>query len=154
VTSADDVRLRAAVPADEQTARECVVAAYSKYVRLMGKEPAPMLCDYAQLIEDGLVTVAEDDNGLVGVIVGWAEADHYYVDNIAVLPGTQGRGIGSVLLHAAEDAARRDGFDEVRLYTNEAMVDNLEYYPRRGYEETSRSDESGYKRVYYVKRLR
>jgi ribosomal protein S18 acetylase RimI-like enzyme len=145
--------LRPAVAADEQAVRDCVLAAYAAYVPIMGKQPAPMLADYRELIAAGRVTVAEDATGLIGAIVAWAEADHFYVDNIAVQPECKGRGVGSRLLHHAEDAARAAGFDEVRLYTNEAMVANLDYYPRRGYRETHRSSDSGYRRVYYSKRL-
>jgi ribosomal protein S18 acetylase RimI-like enzyme len=143
------------VAEDQSAVRACVRSAYSQYVPLMGREPAPMLSDFAALIAAGHVTVAVDGAAaIVGVIVGWPEDDHYYVDNIAVLPGTQGGGIGSALLDSAETTARHLGFDEVHLYTNEAMVANLDYYPRRGYTETHRSDASGYKRVYFRKRLR
>jgi ribosomal protein S18 acetylase RimI-like enzyme len=145
--------LRAAVATDQPAVRDCVIAAYSAYVPLMGKQPAPMLADYGALIAAGHVTVAEDASGVIGAIVAWAERDHFYVDNIAVQPACKGRGIGSMLLRHAEDAARAQKFDEVRLYTNEAMVANLDYYPRRGYTETHRSSNSGYRRVYYSKRL-
>ncbi|MEY2554654.1 MAG: hypothetical protein QOC57_2514, partial [Ilumatobacteraceae bacterium] len=95
--------------------------------------------------------VAEDS--IVGVLVMWPEADHLYVDNVAVLPGSQGLGIGTMLLDAADTTARNKGIDEIRLYTNEAMTANLSYYPRRGYIETHRADADGYQRVYFSRRL-
>jgi GNAT superfamily N-acetyltransferase len=39
----------------------------------------------------------------------------------------QGRGIGARLLDLAEDHARSLHLGEVRLYTNEAMTENLSY---------------------------
>ena len=145
------VTVRRATAADRATIVDCVRAAYSDYVSLMDRPPAPMLDDYDALISAGHVHVAEIDGSVVGVIVMWAEADHFYIDNVAVFPQGQGRGIGGVLLDAAESAARAAGLGEIRLYTNEAMSANLDYYPRRGFVETHRSADSGYRRVYFAK---
>ena len=49
--------------------------------------------------------------------------------------------------HGSSDCAA------VTLYTNEAMVENLQLYPRLGYVETGRGVEEGYRRVYFEKRL-
>jgi len=138
---------------DRATIVDCVHAAYAGYVPLMDRPPAPMLDDYDALIGAGHVRVAEIDGSIAGMIVMWAEADHFYVDNIAVFPQGQGHGIGSVLLDAAESATRAAGRDQLRLYTNEVMAANLDYYPRRGFVETHRSTENGYRRVYFAKQL-
>jgi hypothetical protein len=45
------------------------------------------------------------------------------------------------------------GLPEIRLYTNEAMTENLGYYPRRGYRETHRATQNGYRRVFFSKVL-
>jgi hypothetical protein len=47
-------------------------------------------------------------------------------------------------LALAEDQARSLGLSEIRLYTNEAMTENLAYYPRHGYTEPSKTDSAGY----------
>jgi GNAT superfamily N-acetyltransferase len=65
----------------------------------------------------------------------------------------QGRGIGGRLLALAEDHTRRHGLHEVRLYTNEAMTENLAYYPRRGYVESHRAEQDGFRRVFFRKRV-
>jgi len=101
------------------------------------------------LIDDGLVRVAVDGDALLGLIVMWVEPDHLYVDNVAVMPEAQGRGIGSLLLDVALDEARRTGQREIRLYTNELMTANLTYYPRHGFRETHRAQAEGYRRVYF-----
>ena len=41
----------------------------------------------------------------------------------------------------------------MRLCTNEAMTENLVYYPRHGYRETGRAIEDGYRRVFFSKSL-
>ncbi|HSB85018.1 MAG TPA: GNAT family N-acetyltransferase [Ilumatobacteraceae bacterium] len=145
--------VRPATAADLGEVVACVNAAYDKYVPRIGRKPAPMLADYPTLLGNGCVHVAVTEKGIVGIIVMWAEDDHWYIDNIAVRPDVQGEGVGKTLLDAAEAAARRNGCGELRLYTNEAMTDNLDYYPRRGFIETHRSSESGYRRVYYSKVL-
>lgn len=131
----------------------CVDAAYRGYIADIGEKPAPMLDDYGSLIRAGAVSVAYDGDDLVGLIVMWARPDHWFVDNVAVWPDRQGSGVGSVLLAHADQMAAAAGFDEVRLYTNEAMTANSTYYEHRGYVETHRSAESGYTRIYYSRSL-
>ena len=150
---ADTPALRLAVAADERAVVECVRGAYAQYVPLMDREPAPMLDDYAELIERGLVTVAVTDDELVGLIVMWPRDDHFYVDNVAVDVAHQGEGVGSMLLGVANVAARRTGHDRIRLYTNEVMEQNITYYPRRGFVETNRIVENGYNRIYFEREV-
>ncbi|HEX2783751.1 MAG TPA: GNAT family N-acetyltransferase [Ilumatobacteraceae bacterium] len=154
MTDPADVRIRTATAADEDGVVDCVNAAYEQHVAAIGKRPAPMLADYFRLIGDGFVRVAVAGEAIVGVIVMWPEADHLYVDNVAVSPAAQGTGLGKVLLADADDEARRLGFDEIRLYTNEQMTANLAYYPRRGYIETHRAEAEGYRRVYFTRQVR
>ena len=78
--------------------------------------------------------------------------DFLLLENIAVLPSRPGRGIGARLLALAEEQARALGRDEIRLYTNEAMTENLTYYPRHGYTETHRAEQDGFRRVFFSKR--
>jgi hypothetical protein len=108
-----------------------VVSAFGKYVERIGKPPAPMTADYAALVGTSRVWVLEEERQIVGVLVTLAEADHLLLDVIAVSPGVQ----------------------EIRLCTNEAMTENLSFYPRRGFHETSRGIEDGYHRVFFSKRL-
>jgi len=152
----NSLSLSLAQPDDLDAVVACVDAAYQGYIAAMGTKPAPMLEDYGSLIRAEAVTVARDpgDHGeLAGLIVMFARRDHWYVDNVAVWPERQGTGIGSILLLHAEAVARRAGFDEIRLYTNEAMTTNTTYYEHRGYVETHRSVETGYKRIHYRRML-
>jgi hypothetical protein len=41
----------------------------------------------------------------------------------------------------------------VRLYTNEAMTENIALYSRIGFMETHRAEERGLRRVYMIKTL-
>jgi ribosomal protein S18 acetylase RimI-like enzyme len=75
------------------------------------------------------------------------------LENVAVAPAWQGRGIGRALIGFAEDRARALGLDEITLYTNEEMTENLALYPTLGYEEVERRSEDGFRRVFFRKRL-
>jgi len=141
------------MPEDHEQVVACVDAAYQGYVADIGEKPAPMLADYASLIRAEAITIALSGDELVGLIVMWARPDHWYVDNVAVWPNQQNSGIGSALLAHAETTARDAGFDEIRLYTNEAMTANETYYEHRGYVETGRSVEDGYNRIFYTRTI-
>jgi GNAT superfamily N-acetyltransferase len=148
------IEIRRAVTDDAPACAALVRAAYQHYVPRMGREPRPMLDDYAALIAGGEVWVANDEGSLAAVLVLETAADHLLVENLAIASKRQGLGLGSMLLAFAEDQALERKLSEVRLYTNEAMTENIAYYPRRGYVETHRNGDGGYRRVFFTKRLR
>lgn len=147
----NDLVIRQADAADVDSIVRCVHSAYAPYAQRMGREPAPMLADYGQLVHDGVVNVAVRNRNIEGLIVFWPETDHVYIDNIATAESARGIGTGQALLASAEQHARSTGQTEVRLYTNIAMVENHGFYERRGFVETHRSNDSGYERVYFSK---
>lgn len=128
-----------------------VAAAFGKYVDRIGRAPAPMTANYASLLETSRVWVIDDRDQIVGVLVTQAQHDHLLLDVVAVSPMAQGAGHGQDLLVRADQDAREQGLEEIRLCTNAAMTENLEFYPRRGYRETSRAVQDGYHRVFFAK---
>jgi ribosomal protein S18 acetylase RimI-like enzyme len=147
--------IRPADAADCDVVVECVRAAYSKYAARIGREPAPMLANYPMLIERGVVHVLTEPNtsGIRGVIVLWPTDGAMFIENVAVHPYYQGQGLGRRLMAFAEKQARAALLPEVRLYTNEAMMENLAFYAHLGFEETSRRVDEGYSRVFLRKTL-
>jgi GNAT superfamily N-acetyltransferase len=145
------ITIRQAGETDAATIRRITVAAYRHYVMRLGREPVPMVTDYASAIRAGGAWIAEDDGVPVGLAIMQCEADHLLLDNLAVLPGAQGQGVGSRLLAFTEEQARHLGYAEVRLFTSETMVENIAYYPRRGYTETHRGGPVGFVRVFFSK---
>jgi ribosomal protein S18 acetylase RimI-like enzyme len=112
-----------------------------------------MTADYAVAIDRREVSVAVSDGELAGLVVLIPRPDHLLLDNLAVRPTAQGRGIGTRLLALAEREAARLGLGNVRLYANAAMTENLAYYPRHGYRLTHRAEEDGFQRVFFIKDL-
>ena len=149
--SAAEPLLRPAADADAAAMHELTRSAYQRYVPLIGREPAPMLADYARLRPPACAWVADAGGAVVGLVVCEVHADHLLVENLAVEEAWRGRGLGGRLLARAEQAAWAAGLPEVRLYTNAAMTENIAYYPRRGYRETHRTGDGGLRRVHFTK---
>lgn len=145
--------MRVATPADIPRLTAIAHAAYERYVERIGRRPAPMDPDFATLIAAGEVSARVEGDAIVGFIVWRAGPDHVFIDNVAVDPAVQGRGHGKAMLAFVEDAARRLGLAELRLYTNARMIENLALYPRLGWGAFDRRRQDGFDRVFFRKAL-
>jgi ribosomal protein S18 acetylase RimI-like enzyme len=145
--------IRPATPADASAIAALVDRAYERYIPRMGRKPRPMLADYDSLVADGVVTVFEAGGRVCGALVAWVDGDSFYVDTLAVDPELHRTGIGRALLDAADELGRLAGCRRLALYTNAAMTENLEYYPRRGFTELDRHVDEGYTRVFFERAL-
>lgn len=145
------VKLRPAAVEDVAGIEAIVRAAYSIYLPRIGKPPGPMLEDYHVLVTEGRVTVADVADRLAGLIVLLPQPDHLLLDNVAVAPEGQGRGLGRRLIAFAEAEACRLGLHEIRLYTHITMTENIALYRRLGFVETHRGEQAGYSRVFMRK---
>jgi ribosomal protein S18 acetylase RimI-like enzyme len=145
------VAIRCAVPGDVDILRAIATAAYQQYIPRIGQRPAPMTADYAQAVRNQQVWAAIENRDIAGFVILIPQPGYLLLDNVAVLPAAQGRGVGTRLLALAENHARSLGLSEIRLYTNEAMTENLAYYPRHGYAETHRVEQDGFHRVFFRK---
>ena len=85
-----------------------------------------------------IIDLWEEGGQLLALIELIPVSDHLLIENIAVRPDQQGKGLGGKLLHHAERVARSLGLDEIQLYTNAAFASNLSFYSQRGYQEYRR----------------
>lgn len=144
--------IRPAIADDLPAIAAIVDGAYRPYVARIGREPGPMLDDYAALVAAGRVHVAE--HGVIcGLIVLIQEGATMLLDNVAVHPNHQGRGIGGRLMGFADETACAASCAAIRLYTHELMAENIARYRRLGYVETHRAEEKGLRRVFMRKPL-
>jgi ribosomal protein S18 acetylase RimI-like enzyme len=150
----DEARIRAATTADVPAIADIVEQAYRHYVDRMGKPPGPMLDDYAARVSEGVVSVLDEGTAIAGIIVLLPTTNYLLLDNVAVSPARQGSGLGRRLLAFAEAEALRRGYNEIRLYTHQTMVENQRLYASIGYVETGRGTKAGYDRVFMRKQLR
>jgi ribosomal protein S18 acetylase RimI-like enzyme len=144
---------RSAEAADASSVTELVDAAYGHYVERIGILPGPMTDDYAEVIRNRQVTIAEHHGAIVGIIVLTVTDEGFLIDNVAVHPDHRGTGLGRALLEFAEAEARRAGFDAIYLYTHEQMTENLALYTRIGYVEYDRRSQGAFALVFMRKHL-
>ncbi len=145
--------IRLAVQEDGKRLAAIIDEAYALYIPRIGGKPGPMLEDYADLAAKGLAHVWDEGGAILGLVVLIDGDGYLLLDNIAVAPEAQGKGIGGRLMAFVEAEALRRGFAELRLYTNEKMTENLTLYPKLGFEETHRGRQAGFDRVFFRKRL-
>jgi GNAT superfamily N-acetyltransferase len=112
-----------------------------------------MTADYAAHVRHDEVWVVDDEGEIVRFLVLVPRGDHLLLDNVAVEPSAQGRGIGAELLALAEERARAWELPEIRLFTHVVMVENQARYERLGYHETGRARSGDLDRVHYSKLL-
>lgn len=143
-------------PAHAQEAdllRRITREAYTRWVPVIGREPLPMRVDYAAALQQHRFDLAEVNGMPVGLIETERRPDDLWIENVAVLPGHQGQGLGKLLLRHAEDLARTAGLQDIRLLTNEAFSDNVAIYRRLGYAVENTEPFMGGATLYLHKRL-
>jgi ribosomal protein S18 acetylase RimI-like enzyme len=127
------VELRRAGPADAEAIAALTRAAYEKWIPVIGRAPKPVTADYAVAVKDHLIDLLYEDDRLVALIEMIVEPGYLLIENLAVLPSHQGRGLGKRLMETAELRALEFGYAEVRLYTNKLFAENVAFYQKLGY---------------------
>jgi GNAT superfamily N-acetyltransferase len=143
---------RRATHADAAIVREITRAAYAKWVAVIGREPKPMTANYEQAMIDHIVDLLEEDGRPIALIELIPEPSHLLIENVAVLPDWQGKGIGGLLLEHAETIARSLQLNEMRLYSNAMFLTNLSFYAHRGFFEFMREQHARFGVVVHMKK--
>lgn len=125
--------LRRAVAADAAAVRALTRDAYAKWVPVIGREPKPMTKNYDTAVRLHRIDLAHVDGELAGLIETIDGTDHLLIENVAVAPAFQGRGLGRFLMAHAERLAAARGVSEMRLYTNKRFAENVRLYLALGY---------------------
>lgn len=124
--------------------RECLEAEINAFnVAATGYADAVLLC----------VAARQDGGELCGGLSGWTWGGCGYAEFLWVREDHRGSGLGSRLLAAAEDEARRRGCDQLALSTHTFQAPG--FYARRGYTECGRTPSypRGFDQIHLVKRL-
>lgn len=133
MSTAPEIEIRPAEPGEAEAIRDIVLAAYAKWVPLIGREPMPMQVDYQQALREHRFDLAVEDGKIIGLIETMPRDDHMWIENVAVAPAAQGRGIGKRLLTLIEQRAIDAGLPELRLLSNGAFAANLVLYTQLGF---------------------
>ena len=147
------VGFRRAEENEAELVRVIVRAAYYKWISVIGREPTPMTTDFNKAIREHDIDLAIVEGEVVGLIEIWPQADHFWIENVAVHPHRQGIGIGRTLLAHVESKAAQAELGEIRLQTNEAFEANIALYAALGYEVDRYEPFKGGRTVFMRKKL-
>ncbi|HEX4767937.1 MAG TPA: GNAT family N-acetyltransferase [Lichenihabitans sp.] len=150
----DDIRLRRAGPMDAPAIRALTREAYAKWVPLIGREPKPMMADYVAALREHRFDLLYRGDRLAALIETIRKSDHLLIENVAVLPALQGRGLGRRHMAHAEELAVTAGLNQIRLYTNARFTDNVRLYERLDYRVDREEDFKGGRVVHMSKPIR
>ena len=129
-------------------------AAYSVYVPRMGRMPLTMKTDFAAAVRNDLIWVLIEDDRLLAVLHLVLRSSYLFIEDVAVRVDRQRQGIGKKLLAFAEEEALDRGYHEIRLFTNETMVENMALYQSLAYRELRREPCQGTDIIYMRKPLK
>jgi len=125
--------LRLATIEDADAIRSLTRESYSKWVSVIGREPLPMTADYVEAVKQHRIDLLHLDGKLTALIEMIPKTDHLLIENVAVSPSFQGRGLGRKLLAHAEQVTVFLGLSEIKLYTNKLFTENVQLYTKFGY---------------------
>jgi ribosomal protein S18 acetylase RimI-like enzyme len=129
----DGTAFRRATAAEASAVRDFTRRAYARWVPVLGREPKPMTADYDAALRHHRIDLLTVDGVWAGLIQTVPAEGHLLVENVAVDPDLQGRGLGRRLMAHAEALAAGQGLGEIRLYTNALMGANIRLYAALGY---------------------
>ncbi len=144
-------RLRPAEPRDAARLKQLAGQAYRIHAAVLPRPPQAVTDDYAALIADDAVYVAEADSDLAGLIVLLPLHNALLLHAVAVAPEAQRRGIGGLLLRYAIEHARGQGLGAVEASVEKALLPLLGWFGRFGFDAVRSPGPGGYQR-YYLRR--
>ena len=142
-----DIEIRPITPNDAGEVLTLQRAAFVQEAQIYGSTDMPPLTQTLEELEAELVEnlgrVAVDGHRIVGALRARLDGERLLIGRIAIAPDQQGRGIGSQLLAAAEQAGKDAGAREAELFTGSLSEANLRLYEREGYTESERIPQDG-----------
>ncbi len=134
--------LRPATTEDAEAIRALTREAYCKWVPVIGREPLPMTIDYDEAVRKHRIDLLHMDGKLAALIEMVPDDGHLLIENVAVSPAFQNRGLGRKLLAHAEQVAAAQGYSVIKLFTNKLFAANVQLYSKMGYG-VDREEKSG-----------
>ncbi|MDJ0922502.1 MAG: GNAT family N-acetyltransferase [Henriciella sp.] len=147
------ISIRPATPQDVDVIAAITKAAYTKWISRIGREPLPMTVDYKAAFLKHRFDLAISEGEIVGLIETVPADTHLFIENLAISPDHQRKGIGKILLHHAEHLATAAGQSKLRLITNEWFDGNVTFYERHGFVVTGRETINNGVKVDMAKRV-
>jgi ribosomal protein S18 acetylase RimI-like enzyme len=128
-------------------------AAYAHNRAILGVEPLPLLADYREIFAQSEVWLADEPEGLGGVLILQPRPEDLLIWSVATAPFARTRGVGNRMLAFAEMRARELEVTSIRLYTGEPLTANIAWYTRHGYAHERLEDMGDRRIVHLIKQL-
>lgn len=128
-----DLQIRRATTDDAPEVALLTRAAYAKWVPVIGREPLPMKADHAVAIREHRVELLLVDGVLAGLVEMICEPQWLLIENLAIAPAFQGRGCARILLEHAQQVARGQQLQGLRLFTNKQFSSKVDLYLHHGF---------------------
>jgi GNAT superfamily N-acetyltransferase len=129
----ETTEIRRAGPGDAEAIAALTDAAYEKWLPVLGRKPKPMTADYAVAVRHHVIDLLFLDRVLAALVEMIPGEDCVLVENLAVSPDFQGRGLGRQLMVHVEVVTLARGQRRVELYTNRLFAENIRFYQALGY---------------------
>jgi predicted N-acetyltransferase YhbS len=138
---------------DVERLRDVLIRAFREYEGRLDPPSgvhAETVASLAGKLTEGGALICEADGIVAGCIFYAPKAGYLYVGRLAVVPECRRRGIGDLLLRAAEGRAGELGLARVRLGVRLALGTLRAYYEARGYAPVALGSHAGYTEPTYV----
>ncbi|MBS0655356.1 MAG: GNAT family N-acetyltransferase [Verrucomicrobia bacterium] len=135
------ISLRKANVADAEAIAKVYVASRKEHIAfapLVHSEESIYQWICETLIPTNLVTVAEEDGVIVGMMALSKNKGIGWIDQLYISPDSIGQGIGTLLVAAAKSTLG----SPIRLHTFQQNIGARRFYERHGFQEIGRSDGS------------
>jgi N-acetylglutamate synthase-like GNAT family acetyltransferase len=129
------MEVREAVPQDIDAIMDVINAAFRKAESFFIERDRVNIEYMQPLLQKGKFLVADDEVRIVGCVYLELRGDRAYLGLLSVDPQSQGSGLGSTLMNAAENFCRNAGCRFMDLRIVNLRTENEAFYKRRGYVE-------------------
>jgi predicted N-acetyltransferase YhbS len=130
--NSSDFVFRPAAPEDASAIMELINQAFAIERKFFSADriDLPGVADHLQ---KGAFLLAESDGALAGCVYTELRRERGYFGLLAVAPGQQGRGLGTLLVTEAEDLCREAGCSVMELRILHLRTELPPYYEKLGY---------------------
>ena len=146
--------IRHARVSDLHQIRYLAQVSFAPYALQVRGRREPLRADLRALVNDDQVFVYVLENAIRGFIIYRISGPDVHVEALAVSPLYRRRGVGRLLLDAADREGLKQNCRRAIFYTNAQMFENLAYFRGKGFQEVDRRQENGYERVYLERYLK
>lgn len=130
-------RIRIAIPGDEQKIRELFIEMLQSIYHTEDVEGYESGClDRYWTNGEERILVAEDESVVAFLSIEVhheSEADYIYLDDLSVTESYRNLGIGSALIHEAENYAQEIGIQNILFHVEKSNTEAFRLYERLGY---------------------